>query len=155
MKKDAGLTNLTTLIIICSIIIIIIVAVKFINLQYMNEEVETVKTNMLLVQGKANIIAEEKNALNSELKGIIASEKKEDDNIKKILEENIIEEKDIENWYIFDSKVLDDIGLNHIYTEDGLYIVNYSKQDVIYISGANSDEKMIYILSDLTKQIKK
>ena len=155
MKNDSGLTNLGTLIIICSIIIIIILAVRFINLQYMNEEIETIKTNMLLVQGKAKIILEEKNALKSELKGINASEKREDENIKKILEANVIEEDNIKDWYLFNEETLNEIGLDFVYTEEGVYIVNYLKQDVIYLLGANSDEKTIYKLSDLTTKIKK
>lgn len=155
MKNDSGLTNLGTLIIICSIIIIIILAVRFINLQYMNEEIETIKTNMLLVQGKAKIILEEKNALKSELKGINASEKREDENIKKILEANVIGEDNIKDWYLFNEETLNEIGLDFVYTEEGVYIVNYSKQDVIYLLGANSDEKTIYKLSDLTTKIKK
>ena len=121
----------------------------------MNEEVETVKTNMLLIQGKAKIIFEEKNALDSELKGINASEIKEDENIKKIIDIGMVSDDDINNWYILNEDSLNEIGLDYIYSEDGTYIVNYSKQDVIYVLGSNSEEKTIYKLSDLTTKIQK
>ena len=58
MKKENGLTHMTTIFLVIIILVLILVAVRFVELQYKNEESETIKTNMLAIQGKAKIIAE-------------------------------------------------------------------------------------------------
>ena len=87
MKKENGLTHMTTIFLVIIILVLILVAVRFVELQYKNEESETIKTNMLAIQGKAKIIAEEEKALKKELAGIKISDKKEEENIKKLLEQ--------------------------------------------------------------------
>ena len=43
MKKENGLTHMTTIFLVIIILVLILVAVRFVELQYKNEESETIK----------------------------------------------------------------------------------------------------------------
>ena len=125
MKKENGLTHMTTIFLVIIILVLILVAVRFVELQYKNEESETIKTNMLAIQGKAKIIAEEEKALKKELAGIKISDKKEEENIKKLLEQQNITIDENSKYYVLDKENLKEIGLGNIELEsDQYYIVN-------------------------------
>ena len=133
MKKENGLTHMTTIFLVIIILVLILVAVRFVELQYKNEESETIKTNMLAIQGKAKIIAEEEKALKKELAGIKISDKKEEENIKKLLEQQNITIDENSKYYVLDKENLKEIGLGNIELEsDQYYIVNYDNLEILY-----------------------
>lgn len=53
MKDEKGLTYIATIILVIIIIAFAIGVILYIQQQYRNEESETIKTNMLAIQGKA------------------------------------------------------------------------------------------------------
>ena len=63
MKDEKGLTYVATIILVIIIIAFAIGVILYIQQQYRNEESETIKTNMLAIQGKAKMVAEEEKAL--------------------------------------------------------------------------------------------
>ena len=63
MKDEKGLTYIATIILVIIIIAFAIGVILYIQQQYRNEESETIKTNMLAIQGKAKMVAEEEKAL--------------------------------------------------------------------------------------------
>lgn len=69
MKDEKGLTYVATIILVIIIIAFAIGVILYIQQQYRNEESETIKTNMLAIQGKAKMVAEEEKALKKELIG--------------------------------------------------------------------------------------
>ena len=152
MKKENGLTHMTTIFLVIIILVLILVAVRFVELQYKNEESETIKTNMLAIQGKAKIIAEEEKALKKELAGIKISDKKEEENIKKLLEQqNITIDVDSKD-YVLDKENLKEIGLGNIELEsDQYYIVNYDNLEILYTKGVQIGDTVLYKLSDFNK----
>ena len=66
MKDEKGLTYVATIILVIIIIAFAIGVILYIQQQYRNEESETIKTNMLAIQGKAKMVAEEEKALKKE-----------------------------------------------------------------------------------------
>ena len=127
-------------------------AVRFVELQYKNEESETIKTNMLAIQGKAKIIAEEEKALKKELAGIKISDKKEEENIKKLLEQQNITIDENSKYYVLDKENLKEIGLGNIELEsDQYYIVNYDNLEILYTKGVQIGDNILYKLSDFNK----
>ena len=134
------------------ILVLILVAVRFVELQYKNEESETIKTNMLAIQGKAKIIAEEEKALKKELAGIKISDKKEEENIKKLLEQQNITIDENSKYYVLDKENLKEIGLGNIELElDQYYIVNYDNLEILYTKGVQIGDTVLYKLSDFNK----
>ena len=152
MKKENGLTHMTTIFLVIIILVLILVAVRFVELQYKNEESETIKTNMLAIQGKAKIIAEEEKALKKELAGIKISDKKEEENIKKLLEQQNITIDENSKYYVLDKENLKEIGLGNIELEsDQYYIVNYDNLEILYTKGVQIGDNILYKLSDFKK----
>lgn len=152
MKKENGLTHMTTIFLVIIIQVLILVAVRFVELQYKNEESETIKTNMLAIQGKAKIIAEEEKALKKELAGIKISDKKEEENIKKLLEQQNITIDENSKYYVLDKENLKEIGLGNIELEsDQYYIVNYDNLEILYTKGVQIGDNILYKLSDFNK----
>ena len=152
MKKENGLTHMTTIFLVIIILVLILVAVRFVELQYKNEESETIKTNMLAIQGKAKIIAEEEKALKKELAGIKISDKKEEENIKKLLEQQNITIDENSKYYVLDKENLKEIGLGNIELEsDQYYIVNYDNLEILYTKGDQIGDNILYKLSDFNK----
>ena len=152
MKKENGLTHMTTIFLVIIILVLILVVVRFVGLQYKNEESETIKTNMLAIQGKAKIIAEEEKALKKELAGIKISDKKEEENIKKLLEQQNITIDENSKYYVLDKENLKEIGLGNIELEsDQYYIVNYDNLEILYTKGVQIGDNILYKLSDFNK----
>lgn len=143
---------MTTIFLVIIILVLILVAVRFVELQYKNEESETIKTNMLAIQGKAKIIAEEEKALKKELAGIKISDKKEEENIKKLLEQQNITIDENSKYYVLDKENLKEIGLGNIELEsDQYYIVNYDNLEILYTKGVQIGDNILYKLSDFNK----
>lgn len=113
---------------------------------------ETIKTNMLLIQGKTEVIAQKVNIKEKDAKyiGIKIKEKQDDEKIKNLVNNNIIDidSKD-SNLYCIDNLALRELGLDSIQIQD-YYIVDYKKNDVIYVDGVeNEDDKVVYKLSEM------
>lgn len=113
---------------------------------------ETIKTNMLLIQGKTEVIAQKVNIKEKDAKyiGIKIKEKQDDEKIKNLVNNNIIDidSKD-SNLYCIDNLALRELGLDSIQIQD-YYIVDYKKNDVIYVDGVeNEDDNVVYKLSEM------
>lgn len=154
MKTKKGLISAYIKIILIILILGVVVygALKiFIDAQE-KMKFETIKTNMLLIQGKTEVIAQKVNIKEKDAKyiGIKIKEKQDDEKIKNLVNNNIIDidSKD-SNLYCIDNLALRELGLDSIEIED-YYIVDYKKNDVIYVDGVeNEDDKVVYKLSEM------
>ena len=122
MKSQNGMGHLM-LIICIAIIILFIIGIIYITTESIEKEkLETYQTNMLLIQGKVKVISQEATIQKKEelLKGIKVSETLEDEQIKKMLENNVIsqEEKSFSKYYILEKTHLEEMGLNTIELKD-------------------------------------
>ncbi len=107
---------------------------------------------MLLVQGKIKVIGQE-NEMNKEenpLKGIKVSENLEDEKVKSLTENKVIntEDENFEEYYIINSETLNELNL-----QDNLkgeyYIVNYKTYEIIYSKGIEIEKEMHYTLTEI------
>ncbi len=152
MKKSVLFTYIKILVVICIIGFGIYFVIKFVETEYDKEAYETVKTNMLLIQAKTELIAQkvEIEEDNAEYVGTKIDEKKEEPLIKNLIDNKII---DIESkksaLYCLDNSNLEELGLGDIKTNN-YFVVDYKNNDVIYTEGITDEGgNTIYKLSDM------
>ena len=151
-RKSLLATYIKIILVIAVIVAIVYGVIKILDDGYNKEEFETVKTDMLLIQGKTEIIAQkvdikEKGA---EYIGTKIEEKQEDGAIQNLINNNIIDiESEDSNYYCIDDENLKELELENISTEN-YFIVDYKKNDVIYVDGIqDSNGNTVYKLSDM------
>ncbi len=154
MKSEKGLTFIAMIFIVILIALLVFGVVYFTRIQVSNEKLETLKTNMLLIQAKTNVIAQdvEMKVENATLKGTKLADMKEDEIIKSFLEKGVIDENSEDSdFYVLKDQDIKDLGLENVEIEDGsYYIVDYKKNDIITTNGFEaSDKNMYYKLSEL------
>ena len=112
MKDEKGLTYIATIILVIIIIAFAIGVILYIQQQYRNEESETIKTNMLAIQGKAKMVAEEEKALKKELIGTKILIEQQDQKVKDFLKNQNIEIEENSKYYILKKEDLTTMGLS-------------------------------------------
>lgn len=152
MRKSLFITYIKIIITILIICGLIYGAIKFLNQEYDNQEYETIKTNMLLIQNKTDTIAQKVEIKEKDVKYVGTKLKEKEDvfNIQKLINSKIIDidSKD-NNYYYLDNSNLKELGLNNIEL-DACYIVDYKKNDIIYINGIEDNNgNVIYKLSEM------
>lgn len=153
MKKNYIGTYAKIILLIIIIALIIVGCVYFVQKQYIEENFQTVKTNMLLIEAKVKVIAEKVTMKEKDVSyiGIKLSEMEEDESIKKLLENNVIslDEKN-HTYYVLKKEHLDQLGLSNIEKKEGYYIVDYKEIDVIDSMGVkNIEGKLFYRLTEM------
>lgn len=153
MKKKSLLATYVKILIVIALMVAAIYAlVRFVDDGYNREMYETVKTNMLLIQGKTEVIAQKVEIKEKDAKyiGTKLKDKEVDSTIQNLIDKKIIDmdSKD-SNYYYLDDSNLSELGLNNIQL-DSNFIVDYKKNDIIYVKGIeNADGNIIYKLSDM------
>lgn len=130
-------------------------AIYFVNKQYDNEKVETLKTDMLLLEAKVKIIAEKVNIKEKGAKyiGTELKEKKDEDEFKNLIEKESIKIDSKKNkYYVLNNDNLEDLGLGNIKLSEGYYVVDYKTNEIFYTLGIKDEEGNVkYSLSELEK----
>lgn len=146
MRKEQGMGLITLLLIVISVIAIVCLAFYFTNQKVVDNGMETMETDMLLIQGKLKIIDEsvKVNSKDNTLKGTKVADLKEDEIVKKMLEENILGEK-ADEFYRLGRQELDEMGLNSIKLEENqYYFVHYTDKEVVTNKQIKDAEGNIY-----------
>lgn len=153
MKRGYFKTYVKILFFIGIIIAIIYGAGYFLKNEYDDEQFETIKTDMLLIEAKTKIVAEkikmkEKDAI---YVGKKIEEAKDDEDIKKLQESGIINLEEKNNvYYILEKSNLEELGLTAVNLAEGYYIVEYNSNEIIYAKGIkDKDGNILYKLSDI------
>ena len=153
MRKGYGKVYAGILFIIILIGITVYGVLKYVKKEVEAEKFETIKTDMLLIEAKTNIVAQKVKIKEKGAKYIgnkVANDENED--IKKLEEQGIIELKKENNYYILDDKNLDELELSVRNQKQGNYIVEYNSNEIIYTSGIkDKDGNILYKLSDIEK----
>lgn len=154
MKTRKGILKayLKIIILILLIIATIYGIYKVASNSYSKEEFETIKTDLLLIQAQTEVIAQKVEIKEKDAKyiGTQVKEKSEDEKIQNLINNKVIdlESKD-SNLYCLNNEDLKQLGLEDIQTKD-YYIVDYKKNDVIYVDGIqNQDGNIVYKLSEM------
>lgn len=153
MRKGYGRVYAGIIFIILVIGIIIYGVLKYAKKEVDSEQFETIKTDMLLIEAKTSIVAQKVKIKEKDAKYIGNKiENDENEDIKKLEEQGIIELKKENNYYILDDNNLDELELSVKNQKQGNYIVEYNSNEIIYTSGIkDKDGNILYKLSDIEK----
>lgn len=156
MKEQKGMGHITLFISMIIILMILGAIIYFAIFNIQETKIQNYETNMLLIKGKTKILSEESAIKNNEelLKGRKVSENLEDEQIKKMLEKEVIseEEENFSKYYILDDSNLEEMGLDSIKPNKGYYIVNYESGEIIYTEGVKINKELYYKLSDIKQK---
>ena len=151
-RKNLVVTYIKIVLVIAIIAVGLYWGIKALNKGYNNEEYETVKTNMLLIQGKTEVIAQkvEIEEEGAEYIGTKIQDKQDDAKIQNLVNNNVINLKSEDNnYYCIDNSNLEELGLSEINIDD-YYIVDYKQNNVIYVDGIQDEAgNTVYKLSDM------
>ena len=151
-RKSVVLTYVKIFIVLVIIAAIIYAAVQFFGTKYNEEEFETLKTDMLLIQGKIEVVSQKVDIEEEDAEYIGSSikENKEDEKIQDLINNNIIDiDSKKSKYYCINNDNLNELGLENVRVDD-YYIVDYENNEVIYINGIkNENGDTIYKLSDM------
>ena len=118
-------------------------------------KLQTLNTNMLLIQAKVKTISE-KDTFNGGDGSLLVGEPMDSAEyagiIQNLKKNNVILDGEI--FYIWDKEILEQQGLNKVELPEGIiYLVNYDTDEVIYSAGyKHTDSNMYYKLS-VTKDL--
>ena len=151
-RKSLVVTYIKIFIVIAIIVVGIILALKFLNKEYNSQEYETIKTDMLLIQGQTEVLAQ-KVAIeedDAEYIGTKLEDKEIDETIQNLIDKEIVNlDSEDSNYYCLDNSNLEELGLEDVRT-DNFFIVDYKQNDIIYIDGIEDSEgNIVYKLSDM------
>ena len=153
MKKGYGKTYVKIILLILVIVASIWGCVHFLKGELDVEQIETVKTDMLLIQGKIKIIAEKVKIKEKDVSyiGQKIKEKAEEETIKKLQDTGIINiNEEGKVYYVLESQHLEELDLPTVKLTKGYYIVEYSSGEVIYSEGVEDKENnRVYTLSEI------
>lgn len=153
MRKGYLKTYVKILLIIIVLIVVIYGIGCVFKSGYDIEQFETIKTDMLLIEAKTKIIAEKVKIKEKDIEyvGKKIEEIKEDEDIKKLQEQGIVNIEEKKNtYYILEKNHLEELGLTTMDIKEGRYIVEYNTNEIIYTKGVKDKEKnVLYKLSDI------
>ena len=151
-RKSLVVTYIKIFIVIAIIVVGIILALKFLNKEYNSQEYETIKTDMLLIQGQTEVLAQKVDIEedDAEYIGTKLEDKEIDETIQNLIDKEIVDlDSEDSNYYCLDNSNLEELGLEDVRT-DNFFIVDYKQNDIIYIDGIEDAEgNIVYKLSDM------
>lgn len=148
MKNEKGLGVIGIILIIIVIIALVIISVNLINNYMAKQEEESIKSNMLLIQGacrviKQNSIAQKKDDI---FIGTKISEMTEDQIINEFKSKNIVEQEKYDKYYCLNNENLRELNLEIENEENSYYLVNYDDDEIIITSGYRDKYKLSEII---------
>lgn len=153
MKNQNGLTFLGTIFLVLLIAFITFGAVYFVKLQTTKEELEDMKTDLLLVESKVKKISSDYILKKKDdvLVGTKLSEIKEDPIIQEFLNKNSIDiTQKGKKYYALNKQNLEELGLTQVeLTENSYYIVEYTEAKVYYTQGYEFEGNSYYDIDNI------
>ena len=148
-KKEKGITLVSLITTIIVLLIIAGITINYSNNSVRNANLQTFKTNMLLIEAKAkeyvenasfelgvepnNATEEMKTKANSHLKGTVVTSAQDPELVNKLTNTVGISQEDINNKLIYklSTQDLKDMGINDVESDEknGYYIVKYDKNN--------------------------
>ena len=147
MKSENGISYTKLLIIFAIIIVIGIIFGTYIMGIFRGNNLEDIKTDMLLIQTKVKVLKGDSDITGdaSVLKGVKLSAPEQPAEIQQFMNKGIIGQEEYDYYYVVNQEVLNEIGLSEIKLENGEYfIVNYNTYEVIYTEGYRDEYKNTY-----------
>lgn len=161
-QNKNGITIVSLVITIVILLILVSVTVYTGTGVIKQANLQTVNTNMMLIQAKTKTIAEQAkfykdeegnpdtsvykgtNLSDENINNIISNKIKE--KINKLINDKVIE--DTSKWYLLSKEDLSSMGLEKIDIEEG-YIVNYEEEEIIFVKGFENEGNTYYKMTDI------
>lgn len=154
MKSNKAMGYIPSILIIVIVALLVASSVYFIRIKLNEEYIETLKTNMLLIEWKAREYVDTKKASKEEIVyiGTKVSEMRENQLISNIINDNVISEDEYEKYYVLTDDNLQELNLEVTNEEGSYYIINYDTYEVIITKGCIYKEgETLYKLSDIKR----
>ena len=144
MKSEKGLGIIGIILIIIIIAGLITGAVFFINTRINNEKNDSIRSDMLLIQGTcAKLKQESIKAKNTDMYvGTKISDMSEDEIINNFKGLNIVPEDQYEKYYCLNNDNLKALNLDIQNEEGSYYLINYDDNEVIITKGYQGKYKL-------------
>ena len=150
MKNEKGMSLIMVVLSIILIVAAIIGVLYFAREEYIKYKLETLKTNMVTIQVKVKVLSEEVNAKKEGVSyiGQKLSENIEDEDVKNLIDKNIISQEDenYEEFYILNEEDLTKLKFSNSSIKK--VIVNYKTYEIIYVDGFKVNDSIYFKLSD-------
>lgn len=161
-QNKNGITIVSLVITIVILLILVSITVYTGTGVIKQANLQTVNTNMMLIQAKTKTIAEQAkfykdeegnpdtsvykgtNLSDENINNIISNKIKE--KINKLINDKVIE--DTSKWYLLSKEDLSSMGLEKIDIEEG-YIVNYEEEEIIFVKGFENEGNTYYKMTDI------
>ena len=159
MRNNKGMGIISLICITALIAVIVAISVYFVRMKYNEAKVQTIKTDMLLVEWKIKSYIDSQTAEKvEEIKylGKKISEEKDNEIIKEFLEKEILLDEEYDKYYVLSDEDLAEAKLEITNREGNYYLINYENYEVILTGGCKiSNDKILYKLSDIEKETNK
>lgn len=152
MKQENGMGYIKVIILTIIIALFVSGGIYFARMQFNQARTKTIKTNMLLVEWKVKEYESKQKAAGKELEciGTKVSDMQDDQNVKNILEKDIIKSEDYDKYYVLLDSDLEKLTLEISNEDNSYYIVNYENNDILITKGCQySKDKILYRLSEI------
>ena len=152
MKQEKGIGHIMTILLILVILFFVVGAFYIFHKQYNKENIETIKTDMLALQGKINIVQQE-HMINEEeypLLGETLEGKEEEEWVKALLDEKVIVQT--KGVYKISNEELQQMELPNLKLEEQEYfLVEYENKEIYYYKQNLDGNYKMYQLSELVE----
>lgn len=155
IKNNKGITMISLAAIVLLMILLASVTAYESNGLISAARVQSVTTDLLLIQAQVRIINEKivfESDEDKKLELYVGTKLIGDDKVSKTMKDKSIvtsEEISNNNYYVLSKDDLVNMGLDSLNYEDG-YVVNYETEEVIYVKGVKNNEgKYLYKLSEM------
>lgn len=153
MKDQKGLTFVGTIFLVLLIAFITFTVVYFVRLQTQKEDLENMKTDLLLVEAKVKKISSDYILKKKDevLIGTKLSDIKDEQIIQEFLQYNSIniDEKG-KKYYALNKQNLEELGLTQVeLAENSYYIVEYTESKVYYTQGYELEGNNYYDIDNI------
>ena len=155
IKNEKGVTLVLLVIIVIVLSILTTVTIREIGSLMNNVRLETMTTNLLLIQAKAKVIYEKSNFHDDDslLKGQKVNEILNNDALEDLISDGVLStsEEHYDSYYLWDKQTIEELELNIPDMKSGdFFIVNYVTEEVISSKPyKHTDNNLYYKLSEI------
>lgn len=146
LKNCKGITLLALVVTVIVLLIIATISMNYGTEVLEKTKLDSIKTNMLLIEAKAKLYAEEYN-FSGDISSLHGTKVSSTTDVN-VLEYNASVGNKYSNYYYVNPSTLSEMGLN---IRDGHYLVNYdiNNMEVVYIEGVQVGENVYHTLTEL------
>lgn len=152
LKSNKAMSHIQLLLLICVIVAIVISGIYIVKSKMNEEYIETIKTNMLLIQWKIKDLVEINTASGKEMTyiGTKLTDMSDSDELKDVMGKNIISSESYDKYYVLKDEDLKSLELEITNEKNSYYIVNYETGEILISKGCSyKKDELLYKLSDI------